>query len=198
MSSIPQQGNIADDVLPDEDKALHPRGAASAKISAENAEADVATIHEHGLSLKAAIKLYRKAIMFSLVFSLAVVMEGYDASLMGTFFCFKPFLDRYGDESNPEFPGRRIVSARWQTILIVGGQVGSLSRALGTSVRLIALTFTPQVGSIVGLYINGWTAERVGFKKAMLGSLTLMVASTFVPFFAQNLRDLLIGAIFQG
>jgi SP family general alpha glucoside:H+ symporter-like MFS transporter len=146
MSSIPQKGNIAEDVLHDQNEALHPKGAASAKMTAENAKADEATRQEHNLSIRAAIKLYYKAIMFSLVLSLAVIMEGYDTSLIGTFFGFTPFLDRYGDEFNPESPRSRIVSARWQTIITVGAQVSNLSNTFHASL----------VPDYIDVYDLGW------------------------------------------
>ena len=57
---------------------------------------------------------------------------------------------------------------------------------------------TSQVGSIIGLYLNGWVSEKIGYKKTMLGSLFLMIAFIFLPFFAQNIETILTGAILQG
>jgi hypothetical protein len=128
MSSIPETAKAADEVLRDDNESAQHRGEASATIAAQNAEADEATRKEHDLSVKAAVKLYTKAIIYSLVFSLAVIMEGYDTSLIGTFFGFTPFLDRYGDQFDPQSPGSRIVSARWQSIITIGAQVSSSSR----------------------------------------------------------------------
>lgn len=50
------------------------------------ADARDATAREHNLTLKDSFKLYPKAIAFSLLFSTAIIMEGYDLSLMGSFF----------------------------------------------------------------------------------------------------------------
>jgi SP family general alpha glucoside:H+ symporter-like MFS transporter len=86
-----------------------------------------ATKKEHDLSVKAAVNLYAKAIIFSLIFSFAVIMEGYYTSLIGTFFGFTPFLDRYGGQFDPQSPGSRIVSERWQSIITIGAQVSSPS-----------------------------------------------------------------------
>jgi hypothetical protein len=137
MSSIPQTAKAADDVPRDEKEAAHHTRVTNANFVAQNAEAAEATRKEHGLSVRAAVKLYTKAIMFSLIFSLAVIMEGYDISLIGTFFGFTPFLDRYGDQLNPESPGSRIVSARWQTIITVSAQVSSLCRFFPPLFRLV-------------------------------------------------------------
>lgn len=49
-------------------------------------EAKNATDREHDLSLKDALKLYPKAIGFSLLFSTAIIMEGYDLALIGSFY----------------------------------------------------------------------------------------------------------------
>lgn len=55
-----------------------------------------------------------------------------------------------------------------------------------------------QVGSIIGLYLNGWISAKIGYRKTMLGALVLMVAFIFLPFFAQNVETILAGAILQG
>jgi SP family general alpha glucoside:H+ symporter-like MFS transporter len=81
-------------------------------VAAQNAKANKATRKEHQLSTKAAVRLYTKAIIFSLTFSLTVIQEGYDTSLIGTFFGFQPFLDRYGDQFDPDSASSRIISAR--------------------------------------------------------------------------------------
>lgn len=102
-------------------------------------------------------------------------MEGYDLSLMGSFFGFAPFRNFYGTAPNPE-DGGRLITAPWQS----GIQNGV------------------QVGSIIGLYLNGWISDKIGYKKTMFGSLILMIAFIFLPFFAQNIETILAGAILQG
>ena len=41
---------------------------------------------EHNLTLKSAFRLYPKAIGFSIIFATAIIMEGYDLSLLGSFY----------------------------------------------------------------------------------------------------------------
>jgi MFS transporter, SP family, general alpha glucoside:H+ symporter len=101
-------------------------------------------------------------------------MEGYDLSLMGSFFGFGPFKDRYGTAEDPE--GGLLITAPWQSGINNG----------------------VQVGSIIGLYLNGYVSEKIGYKKTMAGSLVLMIAFIFMPFFAQNIETILAGAILQG
>lgn len=55
-----------------------------------------------------------------------------------------------------------------------------------------------QVGEIIGLYLNGYVSEKIGYKRTMQGAMVLMIAFLFIPFFAQNIQTLLAGAILQG
>lgn len=57
------------------------KGAAQQKSDAREA-----TSREHDLSIRDAFKLYPKAVAFSVLFSTAIIMEGYDLSLMGAFY----------------------------------------------------------------------------------------------------------------
>jgi SP family general alpha glucoside:H+ symporter-like MFS transporter len=54
------------------------------------------------------------------------------------------------------------------------------------------------VGSIIGLYLNGYVSEKIGYKKTMLGAMFLMIAFIFIPFFAQNVGTIVAGAVLQG
>lgn len=77
-------------------------------------EARAATQGEHDLTIRQALKLYPKAIGFSLLFSTAVIMEGYDMHLLGALFGFTPFQVRYGTQINPK-TGDPLISAAWQS-----------------------------------------------------------------------------------
>jgi hypothetical protein len=52
----------------------------------------------------------------------ANVMEGYDLSVMNSFYAFTPFKNKYGDQPDPE-EGGNLISAQWQTGLGNGVQV---------------------------------------------------------------------------
>lgn len=54
------------------------------------------------------------------------------------------------------------------------------------------------VGEIIGLFLNGIIAERIGFRKTMIGSLSLCIAFISVIFFSQSLVQLLIGEVLMG
>lgn len=84
-------------------------------------DTNAAINNEHNMSVRQSIRFWWKAIVFSFVISLCVVMEGYDTSLMNKFFAFDPFKNKFGDEVDAD--GNKLVSARWQTIILNGTQV---------------------------------------------------------------------------
>lgn len=60
----------------------------------QHAEAVAATNREHELTFRDALRLYPKAIMFSLIFSTAIIMEGYDLALIGSFYGYQSYVHR--------------------------------------------------------------------------------------------------------
>ncbi|KAL7940444.1 MFS maltose permease MalP [Trichoderma barbatum] len=136
-------------------------------------DAQIATTKEHSMSLWNGIKLYPKAIGWSVLLSTAIVMEGYDVVLMGSFYALEPFNSKYG---NLQSDGTYQLTAQWQS---------GLSNAMG-------------VGSFIGLFITGIASERFGYRKTMLSALVAIIGAIFVLFFAPNLQTLLIGEILTG
>ncbi len=136
-------------------------------------EAAAATDAEHKMGLWAALKLYPKAVGWSVLLSTAIVMEGFDVVLLSQFFAYTPFKERYGD-LQPN--GTYELTAAWQTGLSNGA----------------------LVGEILGLFLNGIIAERIGYRKTMIGSLSLVVCFIFILFFSQSLPQLLVGEILCG
>lgn len=67
---------------------LKPTASHDPKDGIQFEEAKNATNREHELSLNDALKLYPKAIAYSLLFSTAIIMEGYDLALMGSLYGF--------------------------------------------------------------------------------------------------------------
>jgi SP family general alpha glucoside:H+ symporter-like MFS transporter len=73
--------------------------------------ARAAQAKEQQMTLLQGIKLYPKAIMFSVIISTCIVMEGYDISLINNFYAFSQFNRKYGiqlDDGTWEIP------AAWQ------------------------------------------------------------------------------------
>lgn len=98
-------------------------------------DTNAAINNELNMSVRQSLRFWSRAIVFSFVISLCVVMEGYDTSLMNKFFAFSPFQNRFGDEVDAD--GNKLVSARWQTIILNGTQVRSLLQALVRTTHII-------------------------------------------------------------
>lgn len=72
------------------------------------ADAQAATTKEHNMTLWQGLKLYPKAIGWSLIFSSVIIMEGYDVVLMGSFYAYPTFREKYGElqpDGSYELPG---------------------------------------------------------------------------------------------
>ncbi|QKX64731.1 uncharacterized protein TRUGW13939_11907 [Talaromyces rugulosus] len=132
-----------------------------------------AALFEHQITNLNALKLYSRAVFFSFVLSLAIVMEGYDTSLLASLYAYPEFQQRFG-EKLPN--GSYSVTSSWQS----GLQNGT------------------QAGQIIGLMIAGTMADRFGYRKTMLTALGLVISFIFVLFFATDIRMLFAGEFLCG
>ncbi|EAS34767.3 sugar porter (SP) family MFS transporter [Coccidioides immitis RS] len=137
----------------------------------ENAKS--ATDKEHKMTLLQGIKLYPKAVGWSILISTCIVMEGYDISLVGNFYAFPQFNRKYGVQL-PD--GTYQVPAPWQAGLSNGA----------------------AVGEIFGLFLNGWASERFGYRKTIISCLVFLTAFISLFFTAQNVQTLLAAEILCG
>lgn len=136
--------------------------------------AKAATDEEHKMTLMQGLRLYPKAIAWSMLISTCIVMEGFQVCLLPNFYAFPPFREKYGNYV--ESDGTYQVPAPWQAGLSNGA----------------------NVGSIIGLIINGWVSERIGYRKTVLICLTLITAFIAILFTAPNVQQLLAGEILMG
>ncbi|KAK6525824.1 hypothetical protein TWF281_010867 [Arthrobotrys megalospora] len=136
-------------------------------------QAREATEIEHSLTLWENIRLYPKSIAWSVLMSTAIIMEGYDVVLMGSFYAYPSFNKKYG---TLQADGKYQISAAWQSGLSNG----------------------VNVGAMFGLALNGIISERYGYRKTMMVSLLFTIAFIFILFFAQNVQTLLAGEILLG
>jgi SP family general alpha glucoside:H+ symporter-like MFS transporter len=129
---------------------------------------------EHSLSFLQAIRKYPKAVIWSVLLSTSIIMEGYDIVLISSFFAQPSFQKQYGDFD----PGSNSyqISASWQN---------GLSNAV-------------SIGTIIGAFANGYFTHKYGYRKVLLASLLLVVGFVFIPFFAPNLGVLLVGELLCG
>ncbi|KAH7073810.1 general substrate transporter [Paraphoma chrysanthemicola] len=146
----------------------HKRAAERVITDARNA-----TEKEHNMTLLQGIKLYPKAIGWSVLISTCIVMEGYDVCLLNNFFGFPQFKRKYG-ELQPN--GSYEIPAPWQA---------------GLSNGVI-------VGEIIGLFLNGWISEAIGYRYTVMGCLFLIICFTAIFFTAQTVVHLLIAEILCG
>ncbi|KAK3626831.1 hypothetical protein LTR56_019559 [Elasticomyces elasticus] len=144
------------------------------KFAFLSSEAKAATDAEHAMTLRQAIRSHPKAVLWSIFFSTAVAMEGYDTVLISAFYAVPTFQKKYGRLTKK--PGKYEIPAPWQAGLSNGA----------------------RVGEILGLLLNGYVCEKFGFKKTMIGMLCLLTGLIFIVFFAPNIGTLVAGEVLMG
>lgn len=127
-------------------------------------ETNAAIDNEHNMTVRQSLRFWWKAVLFSFIISLCVIMEGYDTSLMNNFFPFPAFKNRFGDEDDPE--GGRLVSSRWQTIILNGTQVSwarpsAVTRPVATNTSFaLPRSVASSVSSSTVTSPSGWDTRR--------------------------------------
>ncbi|KAM0719611.1 hypothetical protein Q7P37_003741 [Cladosporium fusiforme] len=135
--------------------------------------AKAATEKEQNMTLLQGIKLYPKAIGWSVLISTLIVMEGFDIALINNLYGFQAFNQKFGVQQ-PD--GSWQIPAAWQAGLSNGA----------------------NVGEIIGLFINGIVSERIGYRYTVLGCLVLITGFTAIFFTAENVQTLLVAEILCG
>ena len=87
-SIVPANHN--DNVLRVADDNIRKMSVINPDIANQNADARAASDREVNMTVRETLRLYPKAVMFSLIFSTAIIMEGYDTALLGSFYGFRP------------------------------------------------------------------------------------------------------------
>jgi SP family general alpha glucoside:H+ symporter-like MFS transporter len=153
------------------DHATHPEvDQTDLKISNE---AHAAIEKEHNMTPWQAVRIYPKAIGWSFLLSCAIIMEGYDVVLLGSFLGFPAFNEKYGKLMSDGTYG---LTASWQA---------GLNNAMAC-------------GQIIGLFLNGIVSERYGYRKTLMACLAATVGFVFVLFFAPNISTLVAGELLMG
>ena len=136
-------------------------------------EAAKATQNETSMTLVQGLKTYPKAVGWSVLLSTCIIMEGFDIVLINNLVALPSFQKAFGI---PQPDGSYLITAAWQSGLSNGA----------------------LVGEILGLLFIGIIVDRVGYKKTMIGALTLLAGFIFLAFFAQSLPMLLTAEILMG
>jgi hypothetical protein len=125
-------------------------------IEAALARAD----EETRLGIRGIFKLYWRGAIWSMLLSLALVMEGMDVGLVNNFFGQNAYRAKFGKPIGPN--GQLLVPDNWQAA-INNGQ---------------------QIGAIAGLLFNGWAQSKFGSRRIYMLAMVLMAA-----FGERNLRN---------
>ncbi|ORY85506.1 general alpha-glucoside permease [Protomyces lactucae-debilis] len=128
---------------------------------------------EHEMPLYETFKAYKSAVLWCLLLSSSIIMEGYDTLLLANFYAYPSFQRKYGTR---QANGSYEIPAPWQAGLSNG----------------------VAIGQILGLFAAGVISERFGYKRTIIASHLAVICFVFVPVFAPNLPTLLTGEILLG
>ncbi|KAF2098591.1 maltose permease [Rhizodiscina lignyota] len=134
--------------------------------------ANEATNVEHSLTVKEAFSIYSMAVVWSALFCVCIVMDGYDSNLITNLYGLPAFQRQYGSE----YQGQYTVKAAWQT----------------------AFAMCSPVGRVLGGFIQGPVSEIIGRKMTLIICLVLVAAFTFITFFARSNPVLMVGLMLCG
>lgn len=137
------------------------------------ADAEFAASQDHELATLPAIKLYAKAIGWSLLLSSSLIMMGYDGKLMATFYAEPSFQKAYGTLGAS---GSYQIPASWQS----------------------GITNGANVGQVTGLLISGYISDKYGFRKTMMGGVVFICCSLFAYIFATRLEIFVVAQVLTG
>lgn len=135
--------------------------------------AKAAADKEQKMTLLQGIRLYPKAIAWSMLISTCIIMEGYDIVLVNNFYALPQFNRVFGEQL-PDDSWQ--VPAPWQSGLSNG----------------------VVVGEIIGLLLNGWISERIGYRYTSIGCLVSLTGLIALFFTTNTVQQLLAAEILCG
>ncbi|CAI6096719.1 unnamed protein product [Clonostachys chloroleuca] len=162
VSEEPDQTRVNGTALPPNDSQED--NIIAAKLAAER---------EKDMGVWQAIRAYPKAVCFSMILSMSLIMESYDLTLTRNFFGLPQFRKRFG---HPLDNGDYQLTPSWMS----GLQNGT------------------QVGQILGLMLAGILTERYGYKKTIIGCMLFLTCFIFLFFFATRIEMLFAASILCG
>lgn len=136
-------------------------------------KAQDATRIEHDLTLKEAFRLYRPAIGWSFLFSLGVIMAGFDPQLIGSLVAIPTFQKTFGQQISD---GTYVVTAQWQSAFNLGVPVGQVIGSLGV----------------------GYPLERIGRRWTLAGCCIITCVAVALQSSSQNKPQILIAELVNG
>lgn len=136
-------------------------------------QAKDATEEEHRLGAMEALRDYYPSVIWAILMSGSIIMEGYDTILITSFFAYPSFQRKYGHEVSPGSYQLR----------------GSDQSLLGCA---------SSIGIIVSLLFNGYAVERWGHRKVVMTCLVFLAGFIFITVFARNVNMLIAGQVLNG
>ncbi|KAJ4249048.1 hypothetical protein NW762_012379 [Fusarium torreyae] len=134
-------------------------------------DADVA---DKQLTVREALKKYKKAVFWASLLSVSLIMEGYDLVMIGSFYGLPQFQKHFGSYSEAE--GKYIITPAWQS----------------------GLSNSAQVGQLAGLVINAYSQDRFGARLTMMTFMAYLTGTIFIIAFAPSLSVLALGEALCG
>ncbi|KAI8716196.1 MFS domain-containing protein [Fusarium sp. LHS14.1] len=126
------------------------------------------------LTVKEALKKYKKAVFWACLLSVSLIMEGYDLVMIGSFYGQTQFQQHFGKYSEAE--GKKVITPAWQS----------------------GLSNSAQVGQLAGLLINAYTQDRYGARLTMMVFMAYLTCMIFIIAFAPSLSILALGEALCG
>ncbi|KAH8812770.1 putative MFS transporter [Xylogone sp. PMI_703] len=130
------------------------------------------TTAEHELGFWKAVRQYPTAVFWAMFFCIAVIMAGFDAQIITSFYALPAFQRRFGHQ----FEDGYIISAPWQIGLGMGN----------------------PIGQILGAIASGWPLEKFGRRKTLAACCVWSIGFCFVQFFSTSIGMLCAGEVLGG
>ena len=131
-----------------------------------------ATLAEHALTVGDALRLYRPAIGWSFLFSLGVIMAGFDPQIISTLVAIPRFQKDFGNPYNDSY----LIPAKWQSAFNLG----------------------VPVGQVVGSFATGYPLERFGRRWTLAMCCVVSCIAVALQFSAQNKVQILVAELING
>ncbi|KAJ9613062.1 hypothetical protein H2200_003003 [Cladophialophora chaetospira] len=152
-------------------KGLELSGQVTVDLIQHAQESDAA---DRLLTIRQALKKYKKAVFWAMLLSTALIMEGYDVVIITSFYGQTQFTDRFGVVDKKT--GKKLIPPAWQS----------------------GLSNSALVGQLAGLLANAWTQDHFGCRPTMMFFMAWMAVAIFIPFFAPSLPVLAFGEAMCG
>lgn len=128
---------------------------------------------EHSLSLRDVFRYYRPAIWWSFLFSLGVIMAGFDPQLVGTLIAIPRFQHDFGMELSD---GTFVIQAQWQSAFNLG----------------------VPVGQVLGSFSIGYPLAKFGRRWTLAACCTISLIAIAIQSSAQKRAQILVAELVNG